>query len=104
MELLREAFAARPLAEWAERFVTLAGPWAPVQDSVQVGDDVQVRANKYVTQAGELELAASPVQFDTEPVDLEPAPEFAAHTEQILLELGMDWERILALKEAGAVT
>lgn len=104
VELLREAFAARPLAEWAERFVTLAGPWAPVQDSVQVGDDVQVRANKYVTQAGELELAASPVQFDTEPVDLEPAPEFAAHTEQILLELGMDWERILALKEAGAVT
>ncbi|MFI1485356.1 CaiB/BaiF CoA transferase family protein [Streptomyces sp. NPDC020747] len=104
VELLREAIAARPLAEWAERFVTLSGPWAPVQDSVQVGEDVQVRANKYVTQAGELELAASPVQFDTEPVDLEPAPEFAAHTEQILLELGMDWERILALKEAGAVT
>lgn len=104
VSLLREAFAARPLAEWSERFVTLAGPWAPVQDSVQVGDDVQVRANKYVTRAGDLELAASPAQFDTEPVELEPAPEFAAHTEQILLELGMDWERILALKEAGAVT
>ncbi|MFF0081828.1 CaiB/BaiF CoA transferase family protein [Streptomyces canus] len=102
--LLREAFAARPLAEWSQRFVTLAGPWAPVQDSVQVGDDVQVRANQYVTRAGDLELAASPAQFDTVAVALEPAPEFAAHTEQILLELGMDWERILALKEAGAVT
>ncbi|WP_327659028.1 MULTISPECIES: CaiB/BaiF CoA transferase family protein [unclassified Streptomyces] len=103
--LLREVIATRPLAEWAERFVTLSGPWAPVQDSVQVGDDVQVRANKYVTRAGSLELAASPVQFGAEPLDhLDPAPEFAAHTEQILLELGMDWERIIALKEAGAVT
>ncbi|MET9387073.1 CoA transferase [Streptomyces sp. NPDC002928] len=104
VELLRETIVSRPLAEWAERFVTLSGPWAPVQDSVQVGDDVQVRANKFVTRAGDLELVASPVQFDTAPLELEPAPEFAAHTEQILLELGMDWDRILALKAAGAVT
>jgi crotonobetainyl-CoA:carnitine CoA-transferase CaiB-like acyl-CoA transferase len=104
VEILREAIAARPLAEWSERFVTLSGPWAPVQDSVQVGDDSQVRANQYVTRAGELELVASPVQFETEPLTLEPAPEFAANTEEILLELGMDWDAILALKAAGAVT
>jgi crotonobetainyl-CoA:carnitine CoA-transferase CaiB-like acyl-CoA transferase len=102
--ILREVFATRTLAEWAERFATLSGPWAPVQDSLQVGHDAQVRANEYVRPAGELELVSSPVQFDVTPPDLTPAPEFAAQTDEILAELGLDWDRILALKAAGAVT
>ncbi|GAB2960719.1 CoA transferase [Streptomyces pseudoechinosporeus] len=104
VKILREVLATRTLAEWTERFATLAGPWAPVQDSLQVGADPQVRANEYVVRAGELELAANPVQFDVGAPELGPAPEFAAQTEEILLELGLDWDRILALKAAGAVT
>nr|MDT0663984.1 CoA transferase [Micromonospora sp. DSM 115978] len=104
VELLREALASRTLAEWTERFATLAGPWAPVQDSLQVGDDAQIRANEYIRQAGEIELVANPVQFDVTAPDLGPAPEFAAQTEEILLELGIDWEGIIELKSAGAVT
>ncbi|MGW1028940.1 CaiB/BaiF CoA transferase family protein [Streptomyces sp. NPDC002577] len=101
---LREAFAGRPLAEWTRRLATLSGPWAPVQDSVQVGDDPQVLANGYLRRVGALELATGPVQFETEAPDPTPAPEFAAQTEEVLLELGYDWDRILALKAAGAVT
>jgi crotonobetainyl-CoA:carnitine CoA-transferase CaiB-like acyl-CoA transferase len=101
---LREAFATRTLAEWTERFATLSGPWAPVQDTVQVGDDAQVRANEYIVRAGELELVASPVQFDVTGPDLSPAPEFAANTEEILLELGFGWDQIMTLKTANAVT
>ncbi|MGI8329380.1 CaiB/BaiF CoA transferase family protein [Actinomadura scrupuli] len=104
VELLREALATRTLAQWTERFATLAGPWAPVQDSLQVGDDAQIRANEYILPAGELELVSSPVQFDVTAPQLRPAPEFAAQTEEILLELGLDWDRIIALKETGAIT
>ncbi|GAA3204996.1 hypothetical protein GCM10010468_19790 [Actinocorallia longicatena] len=78
VEILREAIGSRTLIEWTERFGTLAGPWAPVQDSLQVTVDPQVRANDYLVQAGELELAASPVQFDVTAPPLSAAPEFAA--------------------------
>nr|WP_269781616.1 CoA transferase [Nocardia bovistercoris] len=104
VQILREVIKGRTLAEWTERFGTLAGPWAPVQDSLQVGDDPQIRANEYLLRAGELELASSPVQFDVTAPELRPGPEFAADTEQVLLELGLDWDRIIELKTAGAVS
>ncbi|APE35567.1 carnitine dehydratase [Nocardia mangyaensis] len=104
VEILREEFASRSLAEWTERLTTLSGPWAPVQDSVQVGADPQIQANEYLVRAGELELVTNPVQFDVTAPALAPGPEFAAQSEEILLELGLDWERIIALKTAGAIT
>ncbi|NUU24852.1 MAG: CoA transferase [Streptomycetaceae bacterium] len=102
--ILREAIGKRTLAEWTTRFATLSGPWAPVQDSLQVGDDAQVRENEYIVRAGEIELVSSPVQFDVTAPEVGPAPEFAAQTEEILMELGLDWDRILALKAASVVT
>ena len=104
VELLTKAIAARTLAEWSERFATLAGPWAPVQDTLQAADDAQVRANEYVVRAGELELVANPVQFDVAAPQTGPAPGFAEQTDDILMELGLDWARIIELKTAGAVT
>jgi crotonobetainyl-CoA:carnitine CoA-transferase CaiB-like acyl-CoA transferase len=102
--ILQDVIATRTLAEWAERFATLAGPWAPVQDTLQAGrGDAQVRANEYILPAGELELVSSPVQFDVTAPQLAPAPEFAAQTDEILQEIGLDWERIIELKAAGAV-
>jgi crotonobetainyl-CoA:carnitine CoA-transferase CaiB-like acyl-CoA transferase len=102
--LLQEVIATRTLAEWASRFASLAGPWAPVQDTLQAAEDAQVRANEYILPAGDLDLVSSPVQFNVTAPRLRPAPEFAAQTEEILLELGLDWDRITALKESGAVT
>ncbi|MEV6658238.1 CaiB/BaiF CoA transferase family protein [Nocardia fluminea] len=104
VEILREAFVSRTLAEWTERLASLSGPWAPVQDSLQVGADPQIRANEYLVRAGELELVANPVQFDVTAPELTAGPEFAANTEEILLELGLDWDRVIALKTAGAIT
>jgi crotonobetainyl-CoA:carnitine CoA-transferase CaiB-like acyl-CoA transferase len=64
----------------------------------------RVRANEYVVQAGELELVANPVQFDVAAPVSGPAPAFAEQTDEILLELGLDWDRIIELKTIGAVT
>ena len=104
VEILREVIGSRTLAEWTERFGTLSGPWAPVQDALQVLADPQVRANEYIREAGELRLVSSPVQFDLTPPQLRPGPEFAAQTDEVLQDLGLDWDRIIALKSAGAVT
>jgi crotonobetainyl-CoA:carnitine CoA-transferase CaiB-like acyl-CoA transferase len=46
---------------------------------------------------------ANPVQIDETADRMLPAPEHGQHTEDILLELGLDWETIIAHKESGAV-
>jgi crotonobetainyl-CoA:carnitine CoA-transferase CaiB-like acyl-CoA transferase len=104
VEILREVIATRTLPEWSERFATLAGPWAPVQDTLQAAQDAQIRSNEYIVTAGELELVANPVQFDVTAPRTGPAPGFAAQTDDILLELDLDWDRIIELKTAGVVT
>ena len=48
-------------------------------------------------------LIGSPAQFDERPLALRRAPEHGEHTEEILLELGRDWEQIVALKARDAI-
>ena len=108
-ELVAGEIARRPLAEWTERFQTLAGQWTVVQDTLEVVADPQTEANGYVqtahTSAGTpFQLVSSPVQFDGEPAPTARAPEFNEHGDAILAELGLDTEKILALKTNGAVT
>jgi crotonobetainyl-CoA:carnitine CoA-transferase CaiB-like acyl-CoA transferase len=104
VELLQEAFGAKPLTEWTEILGALSGPWAPVQDTLQAAADPQIAANEYILPAGELSLISSPVQFDEVAPVLGPAPSFAEQTDEVLLELGLDWDRIIELKTGGAVT
>src|SRR5258705_4214891 len=64
VEVLREAMAKRTLPEWSERFCTLAGAWAPVQDTMHAADDVPIPANEYMVQAGGTEPGGKPGQVD----------------------------------------
>jgi crotonobetainyl-CoA:carnitine CoA-transferase CaiB-like acyl-CoA transferase len=46
---------------------------------------------------------ATPVDFSHRHPPAAPVPEMGQHTEEVLLELGYDWDLIVELKEAGAV-
>jgi crotonobetainyl-CoA:carnitine CoA-transferase CaiB-like acyl-CoA transferase len=108
-DILTEVFAEHPFSYWVEQLATMEGQWAPVQNALEVGNDAQLRANGYIrpvvdAEGNERELVANPVQFDNRPPDIHRAPQFAEHTDEILGELGLDMDRILELKLAGAVT
>jgi crotonobetainyl-CoA:carnitine CoA-transferase CaiB-like acyl-CoA transferase len=99
---------SKTLDEWRAALTGMTGVWAPVQSADEIPTDPQVVANGYVPIVSRDDgvtypLVANPVQFNETPVVLGPAPEHGQHTEEILLELGLDWEQIIAHKEAGAV-
>ena len=51
----------------------------------------------------EYQIVAAPVQFDETPPRAARAPEHGQHTEEILLELDLDWDDISAAKDSGAI-
>jgi crotonobetainyl-CoA:carnitine CoA-transferase CaiB-like acyl-CoA transferase len=105
--VLREAIGAHSLEHWRKALEGFGGQWAPVQNTAEVAVDPQVRANGNIVSVDDgresFELVASPVMFDETALNLRAMPEFAADTEQVILELGGDWDRIMALKESGAI-
>jgi formyl-CoA transferase len=101
-------FATRTLAEWREQLATLDAAWEPQQSVRELRDDAQARANGYLTRVegtdgDPYELVSNPCQFDGVVPELAPAPECGAHTEEVLLELGLDWEEIGSLRKDGVL-
>jgi len=106
--VLDQIFDRQPMAHWAEALDRAGMWWAPVQTISEMIDDPQARAcGAFVpTQVpeGTVDMVASPADFAGTPgPPPSMAPELGQHTEEILLELGYDWERIAALREAGAI-
>jgi crotonobetainyl-CoA:carnitine CoA-transferase CaiB-like acyl-CoA transferase len=107
-DIIRGEIAKHTLADWTGKFQTLKGQWAPVQNTVEVMADAQVRANGYVTgtntkEGTAFELISTPVQFDETPAQTARAPEFNEHCDEILQEAGIDAERMIELKVAGVI-
>jgi crotonobetainyl-CoA:carnitine CoA-transferase CaiB-like acyl-CoA transferase len=104
-----EAIAKETFAYWVDKFQTLEGQWAPVQGPMELLNDPQVRANGYILELTDLEgndrqLVSSPVQFDETPFVVTRAPQFAEHTDEIVLGLGKSEDELIQLKIDGAIT
>lgn len=108
--ILASVFEEKTLAHWREVLKDMKLPWTMVQTPHEVHSDPQVVTNGYIvpeiTGSGgdPVHLPASPVQFDGHPLVVTSAPVTGQHTEEILLELGVEWEEIARLKDRNVIS
>jgi crotonobetainyl-CoA:carnitine CoA-transferase CaiB-like acyl-CoA transferase len=108
-ELIAKAIAGKPFEYWRQHLKTMKGQWAPFQSLLDLADDEQAIANDMIAEyelasgGAPFKVVRGPVQFNHEPLVATRAPQASEHTEIVLMELGMDWDRIAELKEAGAI-
>ena len=109
LQILEEAFRSRTLEEWKPRLVEAGIPFSPHQNFLEVVADPQAKANRLYVPVdhpvhGPIEVISNPVNLSETPArNPMPAPEFSQHTEEILLELGYNWNDITRFKDEGVI-
>jgi crotonobetainyl-CoA:carnitine CoA-transferase CaiB-like acyl-CoA transferase len=103
---LEQTFTMKTLAEWIPILSAQRGQWDVVKKVSELVRDPQAEANGFVQRIdyGEgrrIPLISNPIQFDRTPPALGPAPGFGCDTDEILLSLGWDWDRIIEAKASG---
>ena len=108
--IMDRVFATKTRKEWMTEFEKAGGLiYAPVNDIQDVICDPQVLANGYITdfehpERGKVRMVGVPLQLSKTPASIRSAaPELGQHTEEVLLELGYDWEAITSLKDRGVI-
>jgi crotonobetainyl-CoA:carnitine CoA-transferase CaiB-like acyl-CoA transferase len=109
VKLITESIRSKPFEYWRQHLKTMKGQWAPFQSFIDLTTDEQAVANDMIVEveAGDggppFKVVRGPVQFNHEPLETTRAPRASEHTEIVLMELGLDWDRIAELKESGAI-
>ena len=107
IQLLDVAFATRSLADWTPLLDAEGVVWAPVQTAFDLLSDPQAEASGAFVDVpvaeGTARMVASSVDFLGTPWAVDRrTPEAGEHTEEVLLELGHDWDSIGELRSQGA--
>src|ERR1700733_14381394 len=108
IDILDEEFASRTADQWGDILKPLSGAWAVLQKPSELRNDPAVVANGYIPTVNAMNgapyiLPTNPVQFDGHHVAPTGAPEHGQHTEEIMLEAGIDWDKIEQYKQDGSV-
>jgi crotonobetainyl-CoA:carnitine CoA-transferase CaiB-like acyl-CoA transferase len=101
-------FAKRTMDEWGGVLDEHNVWWAPVNTISQALADPVAQASGAFQQVdgpdGPIPTVNTPADFYGTPGGPRGmAPELGQHTEEVLLEMGYDWEQIIAMKERGAI-
>ena len=108
-ELIVKAIGGRPFEYWRQHLKTMKGQWAPFLSFIDLAVDEQAIANDMIVEVEAasggppFKVVRGPVQFNHEPLTTTRAPQASEHTELVLMEIGIDWDRIAELKESGAI-
>jgi crotonobetainyl-CoA:carnitine CoA-transferase CaiB-like acyl-CoA transferase len=108
VEALDAVFAEKPFEEWVKIFRANNVWYAPVNMVHEVPNDPVVQeAGAFVDVPGPdgpVKMVATPADFsETVWAPRGIQPELGQHTEEVLLELGYDWDQIIPLKERGVI-
>jgi crotonobetainyl-CoA:carnitine CoA-transferase CaiB-like acyl-CoA transferase len=106
--MLDEAFAEHDLDYWRERLDGFSGAWTPYQTLDEVYADPQTVANGWLptmtaANGQEVQLVASPAQFDEQAPEMTRAPDHGEHTDEVLLAAGYDIDQLMEMKISGAI-
>ena len=107
--LIKESIASKPFEYWRQHLKTMKGQWAPFQSLLELATDEQALANDMIVEVeggdggAPFKVVRGPVQFNHEALTTTRAPQASEHTEVVLMELGMEWDRIEQLKAEGAI-
>jgi len=101
--------AARTSVEWVEVLDAAGVPVGPIQTVDEVVTDPQVLARGMIGEvkhptSGTVRTIGCPVRLTATPPQVRTAPPLLGqHTDDVLAELGVDQERLAALRASGAV-
>ena len=99
----------RPTQAWLDLLEPAEILVAPVHDYAEIVQSEQARVNGYIQELdhptlGPLPVVGAPVEMSEARIAPRgPAPELGQHTEELLLELGYDWDEITQLRDDAVI-